>query len=485
MTPELPDRLDLWDFSGVGKKPWRPGDKGDAARSAYSEEACGEIVKFCKELQESINRDDSAIFRLNAGAEADSFDDEEGEKKTSVFKDSGTRVNKYAGILFFRGKTIVIHSRFDHSDKDYFLSYALRKLSVPSRSSDMFAPPAAAGKMEELLLPRVFLELLASACDVGLYRQYQTVLYNDSSPRGHIDIARHIRLNPMENGRIAYSSRVYTIDNPVNRVILAAYTALRGKYGGEMARLLQSDSRLSRPVQTLLEQLGGVDLSPASVRQLIHKADTPITHPMHRRYETLRRMSIMILRSEGLDFFSQADDLRASGVLIPMDRVWERLLESLFPEGTLTAQTKFDILGGRRQLKPDLLLPAAVFDAKYRLPWTQTYCDDMKGSAGKKSLAWTRSNIREDVFQVLSYMYVLGLSTGGVIFPYPGDASKAEPERVFIRRYSENLPENLRGEETFWLFPFPLPAKADSQAEFDQIMEKNSNGFVKWMEFFQ
>lgn len=478
MIQEIPDRLDLWDFSGVGKRPWRPGDRWDAARDAYSEETREKIIKFCNELQQSINKDDGAIFRLNAGAEADSSDDEEDDKKTSVFKDNGTRVNKYAGILSFRGKTIVIHSRFDHSDKDYFLSYVLRKLSVPARSSDTLAPPAASGTIEELLLPRVFLELLVSACGVGLYRQYQTVLYNDSSPRGHIDIARHIRLNPMENGRIAYSSRVYTIDNPVNHLILAAYTALRGKYGGEMARLLQSDSRLRRPVQALSEQLGSVDLSPASIRQLVHKADAPITHPMHRRYETLRRMSIMILRSEGLDLFSQTDNLRASGILIPMDRVWERLLESLFPEDILRAQTKFDVLGGRRQLKPDLLLPAAVFDAKYRLPWTQTYDDEIRK---KTRSTWKRDGIRADVFQVVSYMYALRRSTGGVIFPYPSDASKPETIHTVI---SEGLPEDLRREDDFWLFPFPVPTKADSQADFDQIMEKNSSRFREWMDPF-
>lgn len=465
----IPDRLDLWDFSAVGAVPWRPGERADAINSRLSEEERKEMIAFCDELQQSINKDDGAIFRLNAGSAADSSDDEEDEKKTSVFKNRGAFVNKYAGILFFQGKTVVIHSRFDHSGKDYFLSYALRKLSAPSRSSYTLAPPAASGLMEELLLPRVFLELLASACDVGLYRQYQTVLYNDSSPRGHIDVARHIRLNPMENGRVAYSSRIYTIDNPINRLVLAAYATLCRKYGGEMAYLLQSNRRLRRPVQALLEQLGGADLSPASIRQAIHRADAPITHPMHRRYEVLRRMSIMILRSEGMDLFSQAD-LRATGILIPMDRVWERLLESLFREKDLTAQKEFDILDRRRRLKPDLLLPAAVFDAKYRLPWTQTYDLTRK----HPTAAWTLPNIREDVFQVLSYMYLFDLSTGGVIFPYPSDDPKPDPIRVFIS-------ETLRGEDNFRLFPFPLPITADSSRDFDQIMEKNSSDFFKWM----
>ena len=477
MSPDIPDRIDLWDYSAVA---WRPGEK-EADRDGNEA-----LVQFCKDLQDAINRDDSAIFRLDTGVvEDDSDDDEEDKKKTSVFIDEGKRVNKYAGILAFQGKTVVIHSRFDHSRKDYFLSYALRRLwpSIPAKGSDKLAPPAAAGTME-LLLPRVFLETLASACDVGLYRQYQTVLYNDSSPRGRIDIARHIRLNPMENGRVAYSSRVYTIDNPINRLILAAYATLRGKCGGEVERLLRSNSRLRQPVQALSEQLGSVDLSPASIRQLIHQADAPITHPMHRRYETLRRMSIMILRAEGMDLFSRTE-LRAAGILIPMDRVWERLLESLFPEGVLTAQKKFDILQGGRVLKPDLLLPGAVFDGKYRLPWTRTYDDIKKHYDPNNGLRpWRRDGIRADVFQVLSYMYVFRCSTGGVIFPWPGDDPELEPLRVYISKYSAQIPEDRRGEEDFWLMPFPIPTEAASQAEFDRRMEENGNNFAKWMNPF-
>lgn len=51
-------------------------------------------------------------------------------------------------------------------------------------------------------------------------------------------------------GRAAYSSRIYTVDNPINRLILAAYATLCGKFRGEMTRLPQSNRRLRRPPRT-------------------------------------------------------------------------------------------------------------------------------------------------------------------------------------------------------------------------------------------
>ena len=60
----------------------------------------------------------------------------------------------------------------------------------------------------------------------GIYKQYCTFEGNDSKVRGKIDIARHIRLNPLFNGKIAYSYREYTINNNTNRLIPVSYTHL-------------------------------------------------------------------------------------------------------------------------------------------------------------------------------------------------------------------------------------------------------------------
>ena len=58
------------------------------------------------------------------------------------------------------------------------------------------------------------------------YRQYRTFQYNDPHPRGWLDVARHLRLNPMNNGKCAYAAREYTLDNPVDRLILLARRCL-------------------------------------------------------------------------------------------------------------------------------------------------------------------------------------------------------------------------------------------------------------------
>ena len=83
-----------------------------------------------------------------------------------------------------------------------------------------------------MILAIIFAIQIARAYRKGIYRRYRTYENNDSKLKGRIDVARHIRLNPIFNGNIAYSSREYTADNDMNRMILTAYTSLQKRQPG-------------------------------------------------------------------------------------------------------------------------------------------------------------------------------------------------------------------------------------------------------------
>ena len=91
-------------------------------------------------------------------------------------------------------------------------------------------PGVGSGDILEQLLAFVFAAQIERAYRKGLYRRYRTYECNDSKVKGKIDITRHIRLNPLNNGKIAYSYREYTADNDVNKMIFTAYTYLQKRH---------------------------------------------------------------------------------------------------------------------------------------------------------------------------------------------------------------------------------------------------------------
>ena len=97
----------------------------------------------------------------------------------------------------------------------------------------------------------VLIQQIEKAYRKGIYKQYCTFEGNDSKVRGKIDIARHIRLNPLFNGKIAYSYREYTINNNTNRLILTAYTLMEKKYKGIMTQLVKNKTNVSVFIKNL------------------------------------------------------------------------------------------------------------------------------------------------------------------------------------------------------------------------------------------
>lgn len=481
------EQIDLFDFSAIP----------------------GKYQSFCAELQKQIVRDTSGILCLNlragrleaASAETpdeDEAEDEEQEEDKeesgsygvaakqnglTVFRQSGRRVHKFAGILFYKQQRVVIHSRFDTSEKDCYLEYALERLGITPRLMDRMQGFGEQGVMD-MLLPMLFLQQLRSAFDVGVYRRYQTFLYNDSDPKGHLNISRHIRLNPTSNGRVAYSTREYTQDNPINRLILAAYRLLMIRCADAMRTQLDGHPELYQPIEKLSAALGVPDIGPSSLRKLMRNTEGPVTHPMHRNYELLRVTSRLILQCFGLNPFSGSGQ-EVSGILIPMDRLWEQLLESRLLSHGVDAQGTLPILEGRRVLKSDLLSPWGVLDAKYRESWEKAYQKEQGVFFGqKKGKQW--QFVREDVFQVISYMYIMHRSMGGVVFPLRTDRKALDAETAAALREAEPLPfqihKSLGAETRFWLFPLPLPSGVQDQEQYNQEMDRNLGHLVTRLE---
>lgn len=444
-----------------------------------------EYRKSCMDLQEKI---DEGKFEILIPEELKKRKEDREGKYPTVFGlfNNEYYTKKYAGILYYDGKLIIIHSRFDgESDKNYFLRYALEKTDlVPWKILADMDVSMSPGSMFRALLGQIFLRQLQEAYAVGVYREYRSFEYNDARPKGRLDIARHIRLNPMENGKVAYSTREYTTDNPMNHLILAAYGCLlaRSETKKTTQKFLEKNKSLRRPLEELGWSLGSEEITAANLKRILHQTERAIAHPLHRKYENVRRTARMILKNYGLELFENAGK-KVGGVLIPMDRLWELFLEkAVFPcvtDVSTSAQEKIPVIlekgkenaKGKRIFKPDFILKKVeekdgqkvevktVLDAKYRKAWSDAYTKD----------DW-RESVRNDVFQVMSYMFVTKAKIGGILFPQrrAGAEDKGENKEYKI---CAGMSEEFR------IIPVPIAdtEKTDQYEVFCRSMDEYCN----------
>lgn len=369
----------------------------------------------------------------------------------------------YTGILQIEDRNVFISSRFD-DDSCFFTQYILDKaLGMKINIFQDMKPGVNHGGILEQLLAFIFVEQIEHACRKGLYRRYRTYECNDSRVKGKIDITRHIRLNPLNNGKIAYSYREYTIDNDVNKLIFTAYTYLQKRYPDTMKSL----EKRRKTVGECMSKFRNI-MQPASrqeAQKLIQRERRKITHSVYHDWEEVRKTAIILLRHMGISVENDKDKAqnKIHGVLINMNWIWEKYLESILKdklkeEYCLKAQHEKKIFflngegQGKRTLKPDLCIfkkenvntntPVLILDAKYKNAWS-------KAAVGEEF----EESVREDCFQILSYMYGFGCNKSGIFCP----VVEAEEEAPKLLDYTITDEPGSRKYEKFYLLPLQIP----------------------------
>ena len=387
----------------------------------------------------------------------------------------------YTGILQIEDRNVFISSRFD-DDSCFFTQYILDKaLGMKINIFQDMKPGVNHGGILEQLLAFIFVEQIEHACRKGLYRRYRTYECNDSRVKGKIDITRHIRLNPLNNGKIAYSYREYTIDNDVNKLIFTAYTYLQKRYPDTMKSL----EKRRKTVGECMSKFRNI-MQPASrqeAQKLVQRERRKITHSVYHDWEEVRKTAIILLRHMGISVENDKDKAqnKIHGVLINMNWIWEKYLESILKDQLkegycFKAQHEKKIFfrngKGNRTLKPDLCIykkgnadtPVLILDAKYKNAWSDAA---QNGNFNEKS-------VREDCFQILSYMYGFGCNKSGIFCPVVEEEEKAVEESSELLEYTITNETNRK----FYLLPLQIPNNnfkdfKNFKEKIEKISEKN------------
>ncbi|WP_252229972.1 McrC family protein [Clostridium sp. ZBS15] len=421
-----------------------------------------ENIELCEKIQKSIYQGNSSIITIDGDEEC---------KTPKVFNwfNNEYRTQEYIGLLEFEGQMVTIGSRFDKGDNQFFLNYIFCKSF--DVSGKIFSDMKGNGSSEsnwDILLAITYINQLEEALKKGLYRQYRQFNYNDSKVKGKIDISRHIKENILFNGNIAYSTREYTINNPINQLILLAYTYLEKKYPHLLKNIISKKSFIKKEIIQLKKEIN--NLEELKVQKLLNETKKNITNSVYKNYEPLRKTSIMIIRRMGINIYNNSGK-NVCGMLININKLWEKflyntLLKKLFNCVGDYNQDGYEIINNHRTIKPDFYFKdnKIVIDAKYREAWGKTL--------NTKDDRWGE-DVRIDVFQVLSYMLALKCPFGGVIFPVQ--------DKDISACYKKESISDLCNDYYFFRAPYLIPHsdKYKSYVEFENAMTKNEEELKK------
>lgn len=407
------------------------------------------LQDLCRDIQRQISAGSCRLVDL-----LDNGD--EAAPLPEVFKDQDgvLRTQKYIGLFEYQGTQVVIGSRFDVSGPagaprpPFFLQYLMENFLGESMLFLEDVGGICGGDLFDGLLAAKLAVQLQRAWKKGRLRAYRTFRYNDSQVKGQLDVPRHIRENMgLKNGRIAYQTREYSLNNAWNILFLQAAAAARARHPALLRRLEEELPEFQAALQGLQRDIP--NWSRPRQDWVLEHTRQKISNPIFRDYEGVRPTARSILRRMGADPFAAGHSQVVTGAFLDIDRLWERLLEERLFRGAPTpfAQLPQPVPDSWRTIRPDFFWKdlGVVLDAKNRPVWSRTLRQE----------TWSEF-VREDVHQVLGYMITLECKVCGVIFPMTGDAPR------------DPVPDLGRW---FWRVPVLIPG-ADCYPDFRRALDQ-------------
>ena len=350
---------------------------------------------------------------------------------------------KTGNVIGFLGcgqERLTISSRFSSKSDDYFLHYLLQKvLNINLTSLDV-----GLSREERLyqLLIYLFPKYLQAALRKGHYKEYQRFFHNDSHVKGVVDVGNHLKKNLPFTGNVAYTTREFAFDNPIMQLIRHTIEFMKNQKSigrGVLENLSTSRENVAEIVRVT------PSYKIADRAKIIRLNQTkPLRHAYFREYRKLQELCLMILNREehGLGYQEQ----KIHGILFDVAWLWEEYVHTLLPREFIHPRNKDRtdgisvFSGGKRKVFPDFYdrERKIVLDAKY------------------KKLELTEKGInRDDLFQLISYAYILKAEKAGLIFPsidqtVSSEIGKVEGYGVLLKKWSIQIPQKTSSYSEFY-----------------------------------
>lgn len=355
------------------------------------------------------------------------------------------------GFVGRKNQQMKIYSRFDNQKHDFFLHYMLQKvfsfnifnLDFTSSEDNVFE-----------FLVYMFPAMLKKAMRQGVYKEYRKFRHNDANVRGTIDISRHIRENFPFRGTVAYNTKEYSFDNSITELIRHTIEYIKTIPSGDI--ILSSDKTVEDCIKKIMSYTPSY--SHTERIKIIQDNLLPCNHPFYTEYTALQKLCVQILRQEEIKYGT--DDDRIYGILFDGAWLWEEYLNTLLCEkGFIHPENKLGTgaiylfeHGGQRF--PDFWKQNIVLDAKYKKLATNGNRLDIE---------------RDDVHQIMAYMYRLKASKGGIVCPYDGEKNKIISQNMHKDSYLGSLS----------LYALAIPKNCSSYEDFTELIVENERTLLE------
>jgi 5-methylcytosine-specific restriction enzyme subunit McrC len=358
------------------------------------------------------------------------------------------------GFISHNNTQLQISSRFYKKGDDYFLHYMLQKvfqINILNFNIDTTRDD----EIWDIFLLYLFPFHLKKALNQGLYKNYQRNKYNDANVKGSINVAQHIRQNTPFLGKIAYTTREHTYDNSLTQLIRHTIQFIKNhRFGGN---ILNNDQEMRQIIQQI--NTATPSFHQRNLQKIIQDNQKPINHPFFTEYEPLRRLCLQILRQETISFGSNETE-QTFGIVFDGAWLWEEYLNTIlkncgFKHAKYSSKEHpIYLFGKSRGVRyPDFWKENFIIDAKY------------------KRLANKAPN-RDDMHQIISYMYIQKAEIGGFMVP-----SDMEDRANLIKKRQLN---GYGGSVYVWtLF---IPQQASNFVDFCNEMKVNENLIIEKIE---
>ena len=326
------------------------------------------------------------------------------------------------GFIGFSGKQnhgtkLEIRSRFTNNDKqDYFFHYMLEKV-FKINLFDMNYSHCKNNGFDLLYL--IFPALLKRAFRQGIFRTYRTFHKNDAAVKGVIEISRHIKYNEPFNGKIAYRSREYSADNDMTQLIRHTIEFIKQKSIGK--NVLNADAATKEAVNQII---AATDSSYCfqNRSKIIHRNIKPVIHPYFSEYKYLQKLCLLILSHQSMQYAKS--DSPVYGILFDGAWLWEEYLNTILQDLNFEHPTNKDRKGGIKLFDNTAGSGEETFNKCYRRIYPDFYkensSDDKKDGVilDAKYKHLENGFVRDDLYQVISYMHTMKIDKGGFIYPF-------------------------------------------------------------------
>jgi 5-methylcytosine-specific restriction endonuclease McrBC regulatory subunit McrC len=303
------------------------------------------------------------------------------------------------GFIGINDSEIKITSRFTQGDDDYFLHYMLQKVFCINLFN--LKHSCSQATIFDFLL-YLFPYHLKKALRQGVFKEYQYKRYNNSNVRGSIDVNQHINKNYPFKGNVAYHTKEYSYDNRITQLIRHTIEYIyQHRFG---YHILNNDYELQKCISQIVFATPSYDRNQRS--SVLNNNIESIFHPYFYEYQDLHAICLRILHQEEIKYGNAKSKIY--GLLFDGAWLWEEYLNTILkkydfihPENKTGKNTIYLFENGKYKRFPDFWKKDIVLDAKYKR---------LAENDGAKI-------DRNDMHQIISYMYVKCARLGGFIYP--------------------------------------------------------------------